>query len=228
MKLEKSVVLNSFNEMLEFQDGLNKIVDPNWKDLKRNWRRAIWTETAELLNEFDWKWWKAFHKSKEKQTIHAMLEMVDIWHFLLSLAIDYDQNYDVDFSRAIWLFNTYETSFVVYDFRRGQYPIIEMVEDLARSCLNQNSGVFLDFFVLCHALNMDLEMLKSLYFGKGVLNRFRQDNGYKTGTYRREWKVSFSSNTMNDNEILAKIVQEFPTISEKDLYEKLNRYYNES
>mgnify|MGYP000395074083 CR=1 FL=1 len=30
----------------------------DWVMQGHNWRRAIWTECAELMNELDWKWWK--------------------------------------------------------------------------------------------------------------------------------------------------------------------------
>jgi hypothetical protein len=49
-------------------------------------------------------------------------------------------------------------------------------------------------------MNMDLDELFRQYVGKNTLNFFRQDHGYKEGTYIKIW------NGEEDNEVLAKLV----------------------
>ncbi len=69
--------------MLELQDAMNSKVNQNWVDQGFAWYRAIWVECAELLDHYGWKWWK-------KQTPDAdqvKLELVDIWHFGLSILL---------------------------------------------------------------------------------------------------------------------------------------------
>ena len=49
-------------------------------------------------------------------------------------------------------------------------------------------------------MNMDLDELFRQYVGKNTLNFFRQDHGYKDGSYIKEWHGE------EDNEVLAKLV----------------------
>ena len=37
------------------------------------------------------------------------------------------------------------------------------------------------------AAGLDFDRLYRSYVGKNVLNRFRQDRGYRQGTYRKRW-----------------------------------------
>jgi hypothetical protein len=52
------------------------------------------------------------------------------------------------------------------------------------------------------ALPMGYQELFSLYIGKNVLNRFRQNNGYKTGEYRKLWQGR------EDNEHLIELLEQ--------------------
>ncbi len=50
-------------------------------------------------------------------------------------------------------------------------------------------------------MDMDLDELFRQYVGKNTLNFFRQDHGYKDGTYIKVWHGE------EDNEVLAKVVK---------------------
>jgi len=69
--------------MLALQESLNAKVNPNWKLAGYAWHRAIMVEAVELLEHVGWKWWKA----QEPNIAQARLELVDIWHFAMSLAM---------------------------------------------------------------------------------------------------------------------------------------------
>ena len=43
------------------------------------------------------------------------------------------------------------------------------------------------FFYLMHVAGMTYEDLYVMWMGKVTLNKFRQDNGYKEGTYIKTW-----------------------------------------
>lgn len=61
-----------------------------------------------------------------------------------------------------------------------------------------------------------------LYFGKNVLNQFRQDNGYKDGTYIKMW------NGKEDNLYMLEIVDELgKDANANNIYEKLDKIYKE-
>jgi hypothetical protein len=72
---------------------------------------------------------------------------------------------------------------------------------------------------------MPFDELYEIYVGKNVLNMFRQDNGYKEGSYSKIW------NGREDNEVLADILQQMNCNSESfrdDIYRALAENYPES
>lgn len=48
-----------------------------------NYTRAMQQETAELIDSVPWKWWAKYQKFDEQ---NARVEVVDLFHFLVSLA----------------------------------------------------------------------------------------------------------------------------------------------
>ncbi len=66
--------------------------------------------------------------------------------------------------------------------------------------------------MLSGKIGMSYEELIKMYFGKAVLNDFRQANGYKNGTYVKSW------NGYEDNEVMLRI------ISTVDYSEEFNDY----
>lgn len=48
-----------------------------------NYRRAMSQEMAELTDSVPWKWWAKYQKIDEQ---NARVEVVDLFHFLISLA----------------------------------------------------------------------------------------------------------------------------------------------
>jgi hypothetical protein len=80
------------------------------------------------------------------------------------------------------------------------------------------------FARLMAGINMDFETLYVGYVGKNVLNFFRQDYGYKDGSYVKQW------NGVEDNEHLVQIVSMLDTSSSafaKDLYTQMELRYKE-
>ena len=69
--------------MLELQDGMNTKVHPDWRNQGYAWHRAIWVECAELMEHHGWKWWKKQSPDRDQ----VILELVDIWHFGLSILL---------------------------------------------------------------------------------------------------------------------------------------------
>lgn len=78
-------------DMFEQQAELNKRIgvdtttiptdeQPEWI---LNYCRALSQETAELIDSVPWKWW-ARYQEYDKQ--NARVEIVDLFHFLISLA----------------------------------------------------------------------------------------------------------------------------------------------
>ena len=92
--------------MLDLQDSMNSKVKDDWREQNFEWYRAIWIECAELLDHHGWKWWK-----KQQPDVNQIaLELVDIWHFGLSLLLLKDQSHDVICDSVVKAFKTVEAS----------------------------------------------------------------------------------------------------------------------
>ncbi|MGJ8669796.1 MAG: dUTP diphosphatase [Oceanococcus sp.] len=202
--------------MLSLQEGVNSIINPEWKDADQAWHRAIWMECAEILErEGDWKWWKAAPKFAD-QAAHAghleqqQIELCDIWHFLLSWALQ-----DKLPENALL-----PTTTTASDKN-------EQIESLVLHAVAQNLSASIDaFYACCTLFQLDFDRLFELYVGKNVVNRFRQDRGYKTGEYRKVFAG------LEDNEHLSEIMAEIGDVPifelADELYSRLALRYDES
>lgn len=173
--------------MLGLQDEMNARVDPDWIGRGRDWYRAIWIECAELMDHYGgWKWWK----SSLRDTDQVMLEIVDIWHFGLSIRIREDRDHALAAEAIVseWL-----TPLSTQGFLRD-------VERLAAGALNQREILVDVVPTLLAGIDRDFNDLYRAYIGKNVLNFFRQDHGYKDGTYVKTW------HGREDNEHLVEVL----------------------
>ena len=172
--------------MLEMQDAMNSRVNPDWRQAGNAWYRAIWTECAEMLDHYGWKWWK--HQQPDLEQVQ--LELVDIMHFAMS---DYLLQNDDNAAVAARI----ETE--LSDPRQAQ-DIRAAIEVMAQTTIAQQSMHFSDFANIMALIEMDFEQLYRTYVGKNVLNFFRQDHGYKDGSYIKVWEGR------EDNEHLAELL----------------------
>jgi dimeric dUTPase (all-alpha-NTP-PPase superfamily) len=173
--------------MLSMQDSMNKKVHPHWVAQNFEWYRAAWIECGELMDHQGYKWWKKQSADSEQ----VKLEIIDIWHFALSSLFDGDKTIAAiadDIVAQLSGFSPLELS------------IHHATEQVAQGCLSNKRVCVRDFWQLLHAANMDFDTLYTAYVGKNVLNFFRQDNGYKDGSYQKQWQGR------EDNEHLAEIV----------------------
>ncbi|MDR2577070.1 MAG: dUTPase [Puniceicoccales bacterium] len=63
---------------------LNELTDEEKKDWVLNYTRAMQQEIAELVDSLPWKWWA---KYQEFDLQNARVELVDIFHFVISTAL---------------------------------------------------------------------------------------------------------------------------------------------
>ena len=80
---DNSAAQNQIKQMLTMQDAMNSRVSDTWRENGYEWYRAIWVECAEMLDHHGWKWWK----HQEIDIAQVQLELVDIFHFGLSLRL---------------------------------------------------------------------------------------------------------------------------------------------
>ena len=194
--------------MLELQDSMNSKVHQDWREQNFEWYRAIWIECAELLDHHGWKWWK-----KQQPDVNQIaLELVDIWHFGLSLLLLKDQSLDSISESVVEAFQSIEP--------KGDFPTD--LEGFTANTLVTKDFDIAGFVGLVKGINMTFDQLYIGYVGKNVLNFFRQDNGYQDGSYVKQWGGK------EDNEHLVEIVAKLDTSSstfKDDLYNNMQAVY---
>ncbi|MFT7859540.1 MAG: dUTP diphosphatase [Sulfurimonas sp.] len=220
--------------MLQLQNQLNEATNgEDWRegvtknDKIINWRRCIYMECAEMIDSFSWKHWKNIHQEPDWENLQ--IEVVDVWHFIISLAIE---NYHKEMKGCIeditMMISELPALQSIDDSELksfgGQTEIIEEVEELMRLSLSKEAldlGSVLDcFFRLVQLSGLNLDTLYRLYVGKNILNQFRQDNGYKDGSYIKVW------NGEEDNVVMKRLWEENPDLKPDALYKELTKQYH--
>lgn len=203
-----NIAANQINQMLSLQDAMNSRVSETWRSNNYEWYRAIWVECAEMLDHHGWKWWK----HQEIDVPQVQLELVDIFHFGLSLRLMTGQAVE---SIATELAEQLSKETNETDFKVA-------LESLASDAVTNKSFNAAAFADCMRLMNMDLDELFRQYVGKNTLNFFRQDHGYKEGSYIKIW------NGKEDNEVLADVVTTLDSSAEdfqKQLYSALESHY---
>jgi len=185
---------NKLLVMLELQDAMNSRVNSDWRQAKNEWYRAIWTECAEMLDHYGWKWWK--HQQPDLDQVR--LELVDIFHFAMSdyLLRDNDNN-----KVAVRILEEMASPGTIDDMALA-------IESMAQTTIADQSMHFSEFANIMQIIEMDFDALYRMYVGKNVLNFFRQDHGYKEGSYIKVWQ------DREDNEHLAELLSSLDSDSE--------------
>ncbi|MYA37898.1 MAG: dUTP diphosphatase [Gammaproteobacteria bacterium] len=186
--------------MLSLQAEMNRKIDPQWVAAAYPYLRAVIVEGSEAIEHHGWKWWK----KQDRDLAQLQMELVDIWHFLLSeillreggnqkralaslmrLLDAKTADEEIDFDGRIW--------------RLDRLDLLEKFELLIGLSANRRVDLTL-FGSILHDCKMEWLDLYRQYVGKNVLNTFRQDHGYKEGRYRKLWSGR------EDNEFLAEIL----------------------
>ncbi|MEA2111741.1 MAG: dUTP diphosphatase [Campylobacterota bacterium] len=219
-------------QMIQLQQQLNDTTNgENWengltKNNKRiDWKRCIYMECAEMIDSFAWKHWKSINA--EPDFANLQIEVVDVWHFVISLAL---QEYRKEFKGGVEDLAFNISQFSEYDALKADVAfatpqeIMLQVEGLMFLVLNPSEfdleALIKAFLSLCVGSNLDLNALYRLYVGKNILNQFRQDHGYKDGSYIKVW------NGVEDNLIMKAIWQEQGELKPEELYKQLELKYD--
>ena len=210
---------NQVRIMLELQDRMNSKVQDNWIAARFPYLRAVVIEGAEAIEHHGWKWWK----KQDKELQQLQMEVVDIWHFLLSeLLLRNDRNHDL--AADIVLQADTESSNIQFDGRSCDLSQMELIDKLElliglAAARRVELTLFKSIMLDCQ---MDWDALFRQYVSKNVLNFFRQDHGYKEGRYLKLW------NGREDNEYLVEIMAQLDPEDEAYpdlLYQQLARHY---
>ena len=154
------------------------------------------------------------------------MELVDIWHFVLSAELQIKHgNLGLAKKEMLSELKLFQKS-VQFDgkyFVLANLSLLEKLDLLVGLAAAKRSNLAL-FELLLADCDMNWAELFKQYVGKNVLNVFRQDHGYKQGSYIKIW------HGREDNEHLVEILNELELSSESvrdELYNALtNRYQN--
>lgn len=205
--------------MLTLQSRMNARVNPKWVEAAYPYLRAVVVEGAEAMEHRGWKWWKQQTCDLEQ----LQMELVDIWHFILShLLLEHGGDEEAALREVL---DAGDTSSVHFDGHEVSFASLDLVGKL-ELCIGLAVArrVSLPLFAALLAdCDMDWQELYGQYVGKNVLNMFRQDHGYKEGSYRKLW------GGREDNEHLVEVLTELDAGSESyqhELYRSLKDRYD--
>ena len=218
-------------QMLELQQELNDATNGiGWENgMTKNgkpidWKRCTYLECAELIESYPWKHWKNIDSKPDYANIK--IEAVDIWHFIMSQGLeDYKLgelgSIETLANNINALPNFLEFSGELKETFKDYYEQIAVVEELMKTifCGGSTEKLMAAFIDVAMQSGLNLDSLYKLYVGKNILNQFRQDHGYKEGTYLKMW------NGKEDNVIMQDILDKNTDISPDGLYNALNEAY---
>jgi dimeric dUTPase (all-alpha-NTP-PPase superfamily) len=83
--------VDQFRELFRMQEALNERIGVHTREMNEeektkwilNYALAMRQEIAELTDSVPWKWWAKYQKFDEQ---NVRVEIVDLFHFLISLA----------------------------------------------------------------------------------------------------------------------------------------------
>lgn len=240
-------------EMMKMQDELNTYTNgENWKsgvtkdNREIHWLRYLRQEVAEFIESFPYKHWKDLNVEPDYK--NAKMEIVDIWHFLLSELLVRESSDSSDRiaklnSEAIantiqqawgdWLAVRKEINLFMSERDR-----IDSILELADSVVKSSFETDITYLVynisrLQYLLGMDITDIYNLYMIKNYLNAFRQSHGYKSGDYVKKFEmIDMNSEviTMEDNDLIVYLIEREGSLEKaimafEDIYEnKISKY----
>ena len=216
--LELQQELNDATNGLGWEDGMTK----NGKPI--DWKRCTYLECAELIESYPWKHWKNIDARPDYANIK--IEAVDIWHFIMSQGLeDYKQGDLGSIETLANNINSLENfslfSGEIKEHFKDYYEQITVVEELMRIlfCGGSTEKLMAGFIDVAMQSGLNLDTLYTLYVGKNILNQFRQDHGYKEGTYIKIW------NGEEDNVTMQSILEKNENVRPDELYNALKKAY---
>lgn len=174
-------------EIAQTQNAVNiKMAGENWVQRalsgELNYHLAILDEAAEFLRSaIPFKWW-AVPKLDEN---NAILELVDILHFLTSHVIVCEDG-NVDAAASIMAESLGQACLDILPGDETHTPKFCLVDFMQALFTEESYAVFYNFWSLCLSVT-NPGLIVSLYRAKAQLNIFRASNGQKQGLYKKIW-----------------------------------------
>lgn len=225
--MDKEQLAQAFTVIAQKQDEMNKAVNPEWAKAGYDWPRALWTEIGEAMGYVNWAWWKKGPQVPEGvNKYHLYLELADSLHFGVSI---YLAEALKSFGDAILAYRSIGGE-LAHQRDQGVAPnytiegtkLADLLEGVARDAIGYGQFDAPGFFAACRLAGLSTPTLIAYYHGKSVLNHFRQEHGYKQGTYRKMWAGDLGNH--EDNLYLADLIETYSkTHSEEGLLKAIQK-----
>lgn len=209
------------NTMLSLQAAMNHKVDPDWVKAAYPYLRAVVVEAAEAIEHHGWKWWK----KQSLDMAQLQMEVIDIWHFILSEILLRHQGDEARASASLLADkNAAADGYIEFDHQRyglTSMTLLDKLELLTALAAARRVEIAV-FASIMRDCGMNWDDLFAQYVSKNVLNFFRQDHGYKDGSYQKIWRGK------EDNEHLVEVMATLSATSASyatDLYQALKQRY---
>lgn len=207
--MESNQLLDAFTNMLQTQHAVNIQLTGNKHyvyDPAIVYDRAIAEEIGELYAHLGYKWWKKTFADMGR----ARMEVIDLLHFELANSLterirvlsqtDYGGKFDDYDARVAQATQSLASLFALsasgwvhretceagaaamntLDLYRGETCNTQSLEP----ALTRMSSLF----AVAYNVGLTVEQMILWYVGKATLNIFRNEHGYTTGTYIKNWK----------------------------------------
>ena len=232
-----------FLKLFKMQDELNrKLIGEEWIErfqYDNVIHFPIIEEFGELIQSTNYAWWKnekpdILRNIKDLSSNYYM-ELVDLLHFLMTS--DLRNLYLITGAKDNELYELISFYLLKDNNSSTFYRNIGRIVDLHFKFISDVLNRTIDYvpllvnlfynFVNTLALKIDKEPVEllthiyNLYIGKHTLNKFRYDNGYKTGKYNKIWAGR------EDNKYLIEYVLQNSNrvLDEDEIYEYLAEQY---
>ncbi len=209
-----------FQQIVNLQNEFNNVINPEWRNAEYDFDTAIWVEAIELIDSFHWVWWK----DGVDNLANAKVEVVDILHFLLSdWMITRGSSFIDQLHLAAELANSANSSTWVIYGNIDNKNYISGVKDFLKNHSQLRGTASIDSFItrVAAPLFTSPEELINMYLAKNILNKIRQEFGYKSGTYIKMW------GDVEDNVIVMQLAEANPEVTFLELLELVRSYYVE-
>lgn len=224
MKLEKMFSLQ--NDLNNYTNGLGWVDGFTENGLEIDWLRCVRMEMVEAIDQsISWKHWKNIKDTKQYEPIgkdglnNLEIEIVDGWHFLMSEAI-----------KQCWEKETISKILSLENksiYLKGK-NLVNSIDNIQKLCFKyeddntfDNFMELIELYTLVSFAFLNINKLYEKYILKNVLNIFRQKNGYKDGSYIKEW----GKNKIEDNKFIDKYIENNQEIIFESIYSYLEKEY---
>lgn len=182
MEIASPKIIEQMMTMLKYQQSLNDVFDPQWRENRHQYLRAAIVEASEAIDHHGYKWWKL----QNKDVPQMQLEVVDILHFYLSEEARLNLDDPDSALKASWVKDEEFIQFDGMEYDLNDMTLLDKFELIIGLAVSRRISWSL-FRSIMGDVGLSFNEMHHHYAAKNVLNLLRQRHGDKQGTYVKVW-----------------------------------------